>query len=58
MVLNLPFWQRVSDAQLFEDFHTWLVEEEKNSDFLDSMNNEMKADYGSVPQQPEANDAS
>jgi ammonium transporter Rh len=52
VILNLPIWQRVSDGELFEDYHTWVVEEEKSS-VLDSLNNALRADYGSLPQQTE-----
>ena len=47
----MPIWQRVAEAELFEDYHTWIVEEEKNSDFFDAMNNASKSDYGTLPQQ-------
>ena len=56
--MNLSIWQRVSDGELFEDFHTWVVEEEKEENFLDSMNNALKGDYGAIPQRTEGDRAS
>ena len=46
-ILNLPMFQRASDDELFEDFHTWVVEEEeeKRNSFLA----DVKADYGAIP---------
>jgi ammonium transporter Rh len=48
LIMDMPIWQRVTDNQLFEDSHTWVVEEEK-VDFIDAMNNTIKADYGAIP---------
>ena len=52
--MNLSIWQRASDGELFEDFFTWIVEEEKSTDrFIDDLNNAVKADYGAIPQRVE-----
>ena len=51
--MNLPIMQRVSDGELFEDFFTWVVEEEeeKKDRFLEDVNHDaIKADYGAIPQ--------
>ena len=51
--MNLPIMQRASDGELFEDFFTWVVEEEevKKDRFLeDVINDALKSDYGAIPQ--------